>query len=107
MNGWRSAIHIQWTVSHNEILPFVTTWMDLEGIMLSEISQRKTNTIWLHLYEESKQQTNIAKQKQTHRYREKTSGCQRGQWPGEEWNKWRRLKGTYYSYKISKSQGCS
>ena len=27
----------------NEILPFATTWMDLEGIMLSEISQRKTN----------------------------------------------------------------
>ena len=29
--------------SHNreEILPFVTTWMDLEGIMLSEISQMK------------------------------------------------------------------
>ena len=23
----------------NEILPFVTTWIDLEGIMLSEISQ--------------------------------------------------------------------
>ena len=23
----------------DEILPFVTTWMDLEGIMLSEISQ--------------------------------------------------------------------
>ena len=23
----------------NEILPVVTTWMDLEGIMLSEISQ--------------------------------------------------------------------
>ena len=23
----------------NEILPFVTTWMDLEGIMLNEISQ--------------------------------------------------------------------
>ena len=29
----------------NGTLPFVTTWMDLEGIMLSEISQRKTNTI--------------------------------------------------------------
>ena len=28
----------------NEILPFVTTWVDLEGIMLSEI-ERKTNTI--------------------------------------------------------------
>ena len=25
-----------------EILPFMTTWMDLEGIMLSEISQKNT-----------------------------------------------------------------
>ena len=32
-------------IKKNEILPFVTTWMDLEGIMLSEISQTKTNTI--------------------------------------------------------------
>lgn len=24
----------------NDILPFVTTWMDLEGIMLSEMSDR-------------------------------------------------------------------
>ena len=31
----------------NEILPVVTTWMDLEGIMLTEISQTKTNTIFL------------------------------------------------------------
>ena len=29
----------------NEILPFVRTWIDLEGIMLNEISQRKTNTV--------------------------------------------------------------
>ena len=28
-----------------EILPFAATWTDLEGIMLSEISQRKTNTV--------------------------------------------------------------
>ena len=27
------------TVKKKEILPFVTTWLDLEGIMLSEISQ--------------------------------------------------------------------
>ena len=26
----------------NEIPPFVTTWMDRDGIMLSEISQRNT-----------------------------------------------------------------
>ena len=30
--------------SHKKkILPFVTTWMDLEGIMLSEINQIKTS----------------------------------------------------------------
>ena len=28
-----------------EILPFAATWMDLENILLSEISQRKTNTM--------------------------------------------------------------
>ena len=28
----------------NEIVPFAATWMDLEIIILSEISQRKTNT---------------------------------------------------------------
>ena len=28
-------------IKKNEILPFTTTWMELEGIMLSEISQRK------------------------------------------------------------------
>ena len=27
------------------ILAFMITWIDLEGIMLSEISQRKTSTI--------------------------------------------------------------
>ena len=42
----------------NEILPFTTTWMDLEGFMLSEISQ-KTNILCYHLYVESNKQTNI------------------------------------------------
>ena len=32
-------------IKKNEILPFATTWMELEGIRLSEISQRKTNII--------------------------------------------------------------
>ena len=27
------------TIKKNEILPFTTTWLDLEGIVLSEISQ--------------------------------------------------------------------
>ena len=29
----------------DEILPFAATWMELEGIMLSEIRQRKTNIV--------------------------------------------------------------
>ena len=32
-------------IKKNEILPLATPWMELEGIMLSEISQRKTNII--------------------------------------------------------------
>ena len=32
-------------IKKSEILPFATTWMELEGIMLSEISQRKTKVI--------------------------------------------------------------
>ena len=32
-------------IKKNAILPFVATRMDLEGIMLSEISQRMTNTV--------------------------------------------------------------
>ena len=32
-------------IKKNEILPFTAMWMDLENIMLCDISQRKTNTI--------------------------------------------------------------
>ena len=37
-----------------EILPFVTTWVDLVGTMLSKMRQTKTNTVWSHSYVESK-----------------------------------------------------
>ena len=40
-----------------ETLPFVTTWVDLERIMLNEVSQTKTNTTWYHLYVESKKKS--------------------------------------------------
>ena len=32
-------------IRNNEIVPYATTWMELEYIMLSKISQRKTNII--------------------------------------------------------------
>ena len=35
---------------NNEILPFATTWMELEGIMLSEISQRKISYVFTHMW---------------------------------------------------------
>ena len=35
-------------------MSFATTWMDLEIIIPSEISQTKTNITWYHLYIESK-----------------------------------------------------
>ena len=36
---------IRLSYKKNKILPFATAWMDLEGIMPSEISQKKTNTV--------------------------------------------------------------
>ena len=46
--------HTQWNtinwLKKKGILPFLTAYMDLEGMMLSEISQWKTNTVWSHLY---------------------------------------------------------
>ena len=44
-------IYIQWNIYiivwniYSEILSFAATWMDLEGIMLNEVSQRKTNVV--------------------------------------------------------------
>ena len=66
----------------NETLPFATTWIDLEDIMLSEVSQRKTNTIRYHLHVESEKYNKIVNtttKKQTHRGREETRGYRWGE----------------------------
>ena len=41
--GYYSAI------KKNEMLPFATTWMELEGIMLNEISQRQKSYDFTHM----------------------------------------------------------
>ena len=42
----------------NQIMPSEATWMDLDVIIVSEVSQTKTNIICHHLYVESKNDTN-------------------------------------------------
>ena len=54
---WYINIKEYYSAIKNEILPFATVWIDLEGIMLNEISQ--TNTAWYHLYVESKKKKKI------------------------------------------------
>ena len=50
--------------------------MDFIGVILNEVRQGKTNTIWYHLYVKPENYNilvNITKNKQTHRYREQIS----------------------------------
>ena len=72
---WIKKTHYIYTMEYysaikkNEIMPFSATWMDPERIMLSEVTQRKMNIIWYHLYVESKkmiQMDLLTKQKQAH-----------------------------------------
>ena len=53
----------QWNITQplttDEILSFAATWIDLEGIMLSEVSQRKINTVGYHLSVESKKHNKL------------------------------------------------
>lgn len=56
MNKGKVVYIIQWNIiqPRKEILPFGTSWMDLNYIMLSEIIQRNIIIVRSHLYMESK-----------------------------------------------------
>ena len=72
-------------IKKSEILLFAMTWMDLEVIMLSEISQTKINTIWFDLYAVSKEHKEQSNQKQTHKYSGQFGdGEKEGGWEGWE-----------------------
>ena len=72
-------------LSHkNKIMPFATKWMDLEIIILSELSPTEkdkshTSLICGILKKKKKIQMNLlTQQKQTHRHRKQTYGYQKG-----------------------------
>ena len=71
------------------MLPFATPWIDLGGIMLSEISQTEKDKIHMSSLicgcKTYNKLVNVTK-KQTHRCREQSSGYQRGEgkWGGAE-----------------------
>ena len=63
-------------IKKNEILPLVTTWMDLEGLSLSEISQTKEDkNIMISLLCRTKKQRTTTNQ--AYRCREQIGGYQR------------------------------
>ena len=59
----------------NEIVPLAAVWMDIEIIMLSEISQRKTNTTFKCGIFFKKMQINLYAKTETDSQK---TNCQRG-----------------------------
>ena len=81
-NKWQ--FHIKQNISlfsvikKHEILPLVTTYMDLEGIMLTEMSDRERQIPYDLTYTQ-----NLKSKMKTYRYREQIFGFQKG---GDWWS---------------------
>ena len=57
-------------IKKNEIMSLATTWMDLETVILSEVSRTKRKVVYVESKREMIQMHLFIKQKQTHRLRE-------------------------------------
>ena len=59
-------------------MPFISTWMSLEIIILSEVNEKENKYHITYMWN-LKYDTNLStKQKQIHRHRKQTCGYQRG-----------------------------
>ena len=77
--GYYSAI------KKNKVLPFLTTCMDLESVMLSETVDKEWQILHDFTYMWNlKNKTN--EQTSENRHRERAGDCQRGEGWGKEWN---------------------
>ena len=68
------------TIRKNEIMPFAATQMDLESVILSELSQREKEkycmtSLLCGLRKEMILMNLLTKEKETHRLREQNYGC--------------------------------
>ena len=72
-------------IKKNEVMAFAATWMDLQIIILSEVSQRQISYDITYMWNLKNmiQMNLLTKQKQTHRLRKQTYGYQRGKVWGE------------------------
>ena len=64
-------------------MPFAATWMELE-IILNEVRQKDKYHDITYMWNLKHGTKETTKQKQTHRHREQTCGCQEG--VGREWD---------------------
>ena len=51
---YMSTMECYSAIKKNEIMSFAATWMQLEFSILSEVNQKEKDTMWYHLYVESK-----------------------------------------------------
>ena len=95
--GGKVNWHNNYGKQYSSMVQSTKTWMGLEGIMLNEISQKMTNTIWFHSYVKSKTTQNQLPPpttKRNFRYRKQISAYQWRGWRGEP-NVWRASTGQW------------
>lgn len=88
-----------WNISamKKKMTSLMITWMSLE-VILTEVSQTQTNTVWASLFVDPKSQT--------HRNNDCRDCCQGLGWEGEKRNGEVLVRMYIFSYKMNKFQGC-